>query len=72
LRIPLIFEGEAMALIAAIDLLDLDVLSPADVADLKKALQDKKRELAKAMKDVDRGIAKLKRAKKGKTAKRKG
>jgi hypothetical protein len=49
----------------------LDVLSPADAADLKKALQAKKRELAKAMKDVDRGIAKLKR-KKGKTAKRKG
>jgi hypothetical protein len=71
LRIPLVFEGEAMALIAAIDLLDLDVLSPADAADLKKALQAKKRELAKAMKDVDRGIAKLKR-KKGKTAKRKG
>ena len=60
-----------MALIAAIDLLDLDVLSPADAADLKKALQAKKKELAKAMKDVDRGIAKLKR-KKGKTAKRKG
>jgi hypothetical protein len=71
LRIPLVFEGEAMALIAAIDLLDLDVLSPADAADLKKALQAKQRELAKAMKDVDRGIAKLKR-KKGKTAKRKG
>jgi hypothetical protein len=71
LRIPLVFEGEAMALIAAIDLLDLDVLSPTDAADLKKALQAKKRELAKAMKDVDRGIAKLKR-KKGKTAKRKG
>jgi hypothetical protein len=71
LRIPLVFEGEAMALIAAIDLLDLDVLSPADAAELKKALQAKKRELAKAMKDVDRGIAKLKR-KKGKTAKRKG
>src|SRR5438132_13809536 len=56
---PLIFVGEAMALIAAIDLLDLDSLSPADAADLKKAFQDKKRELAKAMRAVDRGIAKL-------------
>ena len=59
-----------MSLIGIIDLLDLDCLSPDEVADLKKKLQEKKYELAKAMKAVDRGLAKLAKGPKRKKAKK--